>query len=59
MARGQVTKFTSGDDLEDDFTTIDDGKEKKTSEPNADITSNEPNVKPKKKQGTKMVNFVG
>lgn len=59
MARGQVTKFASGDDLEDDFTTIDDGKEKTTSEPKADVASNESNVKPKKKQGPKVVNFVG
>nr|XP_043632070.1 uncharacterized protein C683.02c [Erigeron canadensis] len=56
MARGQVTKFASGDDLEDDFTTVDDRKDK-TSEPKAAV--NEPNVKAKKKQGTKVVNFVG
>ncbi|KAM0069237.1 putative transcription factor interactor and regulator CCHC(Zn) family [Helianthus debilis subsp. tardiflorus] len=59
MARGQVTKFSSGDDLEDDFTMIDDGKEKNKSVVKADTASNEPNVKSKKKQGTKVVNFVG
>ena len=57
VARGQVTKFASGDDLEDDFSMIEDDKEKKTFEPKADIVSNE--SKPKKKQGTKVVNFVG
>nr|GEY26002.1 zinc finger CCHC domain-containing protein 9 [Tanacetum cinerariifolium] len=45
IARGQVTKFSSGDDLEDDFTMIDDGKEKKTSEPNAESASNAATVK--------------
>ncbi|GKB29191.1 RNA-directed DNA polymerase, eukaryota, nucleotide-binding alpha-beta plait domain protein [Tanacetum coccineum] len=59
IARGQVTKFSSGDDLEDDFTMIDDGKEKKTSEPNADAASNAAAAKSKKKQGTKVVNFMG
>ncbi|PWA82493.1 VASCULAR-RELATED NAC-DOMAIN 6 [Artemisia annua] len=59
IARGQVTKFSSGDDLEDDFTMIDDGKEKKISEPNADAASNATIVKSKKKQGTKVVNFMG
>ncbi|KAL7612858.1 hypothetical protein Lser_V15G09413 [Lactuca serriola] len=57
VARGQVTKFASGDDLEDDFSMIEDDKEKKTFEPKADIVSKE--SKPKKKQGTKVVNFVG
>ncbi|KAI3704873.1 hypothetical protein L1987_75102 [Smallanthus sonchifolius] len=59
MARGQVTKFASGDDLEDDFIMMDDGKEKNKSVVKTDTDSHEPNVKPKKKQGTKVVNFVG
>ncbi|XVE58535.1 hypothetical protein DITRI_Ditri04bG0177200 [Diplodiscus trichospermus] len=51
--RGQVTKFTSGDDLEDDFVT-------------REIVSNDASdakdakIKPKKrKQGPKVVNFQG
>lgn len=54
-----MTKFASGDDLEDDFIMLDDGKEKNKSVVKADSASNELNVKPKKKQGTKVVNFVG
>uniref|UniRef100_A0A5B7AQB5 Putative zinc finger CCHC domain-containing protein 9 n=1 Tax=Davidia involucrata TaxID=16924 RepID=A0A5B7AQB5_DAVIN len=60
--RGQVTKFFSGDDLEDDFVTDDtnNGNKDKSSEskggPASDFKDN--NVKPKKKQGPKVVNFV-
>ncbi|KAD5961249.1 hypothetical protein E3N88_12722 [Mikania micrantha] len=56
MARGRVTKFTSGDDLEDDFTVIDDGKEKNKSVPKADTDFSESSVKVKKKQGMKVAN---
>ncbi|KVH94949.1 hypothetical protein Ccrd_002993 [Cynara cardunculus var. scolymus] len=56
MARGKVTKFTSGDDLEGYFTMAGDGKEKTTSEQIAeDVASNKSNVKPKKKQDPKWL----
>ena len=48
MARGKLTKFVSGDDLEDDFMADDTQK-----------NSEESNLKSKKKQGPKVVNFVG
>lgn len=58
--RGKVTKFISGDDLDDDF-TVDDtlGKlaESKVDPDASDLKDN--HVKPKKKQGPKVVNFVG
>ncbi|KAL3653511.1 hypothetical protein CASFOL_003192 [Castilleja foliolosa] len=44
----RVTKFTSGDDLEDDFVSV---------VPNEDKQKDK-DVKPKKKQGPKVVNFV-
>lgn len=54
MPQGQVTKFVSGDDLEDDFLTEDKDKE-----PVSDLKDDN-NVKPKKKkQGPKIVKFVG
>ena len=59
--RGQVIKFASGDDLEDDFFTDDkhggnkDGSESKVSSAS---NSKESCVKPKKKQGPSIVNFV-
>lgn len=53
MPRGKVTKFISGDDLDDDFTTND------TPTTNEDQASKDNPVKPKKKQGPKVVNFVG
>nr|GEV40248.1 reverse transcriptase domain-containing protein [Tanacetum cinerariifolium] len=37
---------------------IDDGKEKKPSKPNVESASNTAGVKSKKKQGTKVVNFM-
>ena len=54
-----MTKFASGDDLEDDFNMVEDDKDKETCEPKADIASKEPIVKSKKKKGPKVVNFVG
>ncbi|KAL9412260.1 hypothetical protein AB3S75_045810 [Citrus x aurantiifolia] len=60
---GQVTKFTSGDDLLDDFLTEDAniGNKDKSSTSKVDSTSDSTNakVKQKKKQGSKVVNFVG
>lgn len=47
---GQVTKFVSGDDMDDDFTT-----EVKSEEKNKSAKSEDGNVKPKK--GPKVVNF--
>ncbi|KAL7254061.1 hypothetical protein ACSBR1_008413 [Camellia fascicularis] len=63
--RGQVTKFVSGDDLDDDFITEDEhsSKNNKSSEskggPGTATDFKDKNVKSKKKQGTKVVNFVG
>lgn len=55
--RGKVTKLTSGDDLEDDF-TIDVQAESKEVAP-APTDLKDIDVKPKKKRGPKVVNFVG
>lgn len=52
---GQVTKLTSGDDLDDDFMAEDSNV---TLTPVADNIK-ENDVKPKKKKGPKVVNFVG
>lgn len=52
--RPQVTKLMSGDDLEDDF-VMDD---KSTAKKNTIVDPSEPENS-KKKQGTKVVNFVG
>lgn len=62
MQRGKVTKFISGDDLDDDFLMGEtDGSKTKPSEskgdPASDFKTN--NVKAKKKQVPKVVNFVG
>ena len=60
--RGQVIKFASGDDLEDDFFTDDKhgGNKDESSESKVGSASNskESCVKPKKKQGPSIVNFV-
>lgn len=60
--RGQVIKFASGDDLEDDFFTDDKhgGNKDGSSESKVGSVSNskESCVKPKKKQGPSIVNFV-
>ncbi|TKY51302.1 hypothetical protein E2542_SST22812 [Spatholobus suberectus] len=50
---GQVTKFVSGDDIEDDFMTDDihSGDKSKS------VKSTDGHVKPKKKKGPKVVNF--
>ncbi|KAM4069040.1 hypothetical protein ACJW30_12G059700 [Castanea mollissima] len=59
--RGQVIKFTSGDDLEDDFFTDDKhGGNKDGSESKVGLASKskESCAKPKKKQGPSIVNFV-
>jgi len=59
-----VTKFLSGDDLEDDFIMVDEDKVKKEpkkttkSDPIAS-QANHNQTKVKKKQGPKVVNFVG
>lgn len=60
--RPRVTKFVSGDDLDDDF-MIDasSGKKEQSTEPilgSASIPQESP-IKSKKKQGPKVVNFVG
>lgn len=63
MQRGKVTKFSSGDDLDDDFVmgeAYSDNKNKPSESkggPASDSKAN--NVKAKKKQGPKVVNFVG
>lgn len=63
MQRGKVTKFSSGDDLDDDFVmgeAYSDNKNKPSEskgDPASDSKAN--NVKAKKKQGPKVVNFVG
>ncbi|CAL5209526.1 unnamed protein product [Lathyrus oleraceus] len=49
--KGQVTKFVSGDDMDDDFTT----QEIKSDEKNKSAKSKDGSVKPKK--GPKIVNF--
>ncbi|KAL5746331.1 hypothetical protein ACOSP7_027477 [Xanthoceras sorbifolium] len=63
MPRGKVTKFSGGDDLDDDFATeaTPSGNNDKSSK-SKDVTASDPkdgNVKSKKKQGPKVVNFVG
>ncbi|KAL5568004.1 hypothetical protein UlMin_024579 [Ulmus minor] len=62
-SRGKVTKFVSGDDLEDDFMINDTqvGKKNKSTEPKAGSASDsqETHLKSKKKQGPKVVNFEG
>lgn len=58
---GKVTKLTSGDDLDDDF-MMEDAHKGDAEEPiNEKIPSLVPesNEKTKKKQGPKVVNFVG
>lgn len=61
--RGQVIKFVSGDDIEDDFMTVEthDGKKEKSTEAKLGSASHsqENKLKSKKKQGSKVVNFVG
>ncbi|KAB2596673.1 hypothetical protein D8674_032123 [Pyrus ussuriensis x Pyrus communis] len=64
LPRGKVTKFLSGDDLEDDFSFIDEKKNGVTQDKSAGTVcpaslSQESTVKSKKKQGPKVVNFVG
>ncbi|KAF5731162.1 hypothetical protein HS088_TW19G00767 [Tripterygium wilfordii] len=61
--RPKVTKFVSGDDLEDDFLTVGTtgGNKEKASE-SADVPSSDlgdVNTKSKKIKGPKVVNFVG
>lgn len=60
--RPQVTKFVSGDDLDGDFVieeTSSGNKGKSASKVGSASDSKEGNVKSKKKEGTKVVNFVG
>lgn len=62
--RGKVTKFASGDDLEDDFSFVGEKTGAKTEDKSSDIVGSASlpqgsNVKSKKKQGPKIVNFVG
>ena len=58
-----MTKFVSGDDLDDDFLTEDtySGNKSKSSESKGGPASDfkESSVKGKTKQGPKVVNFVG
>ena len=58
--RPKVTKFVSGDDLDDDFNT-NTGPEEKSSQAkiHPDPESKTSHVKPTKKQDPKVVNFVG
>lgn len=62
MPMGKVTKF-SGDDLEDDFMTEDTSNVNKDKSSKLKDTSisdpKDSTVKSKKKQGPKVVNFVG
>lgn len=62
--RGKLTKFTSGDDLEDDFSFIGEKSVAKTEDDSAVVAGSasrpqEATVTSKKKQGPKIVNFVG
>ncbi|KAK9292342.1 hypothetical protein L1049_020308 [Liquidambar formosana] len=60
--RGQVTKFISGDDLDDDFMADDTyNSNNKSSESKVDPASESKgsHVKSKKKVRTKIVNFIG
>ncbi|GKV31139.1 hypothetical protein SLEP1_g39873 [Rubroshorea leprosula] len=52
--RRQITKFTSGDDLDDDFRVEDSASKVQNTSNSKDM-----NVKSKKKQGPKVVKFVG
>lgn len=57
-----MTKFVSGDDLDGDFVieeTSSGNKGKSASKVGSASDSKEGNVKSKKKEGTKVVNFVG
>lgn len=58
---GQVTKLTSGDDLDDDFTMEDahTGDAEQPADEKIPSLVPESNEKAKKKQGPKVVNFVG
>ncbi|KAH9611065.1 hypothetical protein KSS87_018968 [Heliosperma pusillum] len=60
--RPKVTKLFSGDDLEDDFMIEDDSKNKNESKKIKDVLAPETthiDTKVKKKEGSKVVNFVG
>lgn len=59
--RGKVTKLVSGDDLDDDFNFVDKKRGGATDESVESPASHaqESPVKSKKKQGPKVVNFVG
>ncbi|KAL8153452.1 hypothetical protein V2J09_011212 [Rumex salicifolius] len=57
--RGKVTNLVSGDDLEDDFMIDDHQAGDKKKPDKSDIKENDVQVKPKPKQGSKVVNFVG
>ncbi|CAM8903431.1 unnamed protein product [Rhodiola kirilowii] len=56
MARGQVTKFTSGDDLEDDFSTV---KAVVTIDTSTKLDAEGKQLTKQKKKAPKVVNFVG
>lgn len=55
--RGQVIKFTSGDNLEDDF--MGDERHKQNRDKSSLTESNNSHIKSKKRQGPKVINFVG
>lgn len=55
--RGQVIKFTSGDDLEDDF--MGDERHKQNRDKSSLTESNDTHIESKKRQGPKVINFVG
>ncbi|KAK1554855.1 hypothetical protein Q3G72_018374 [Acer saccharum] len=65
LPRGKVTKFTGGDDLDDDFMTEvahSVNNDKSSVSKDVPISESDPKeviVKSKKKQGPKVVNFVG
>lgn len=58
-----MTKFVSGDDIDDDFMTVDTSSGKKGQSAVAILGSashpQESILKSKKKQGPKVVNFIG
>lgn len=54
-----MTKLVSGDDLEDDFMIEDDSKVENDSTKSKGDPENPNHAKVKRKQGPKVVNFVG
>ncbi|XP_010537180.1 PREDICTED: DNA-binding protein HEXBP [Tarenaya hassleriana] len=62
IPRGKVTKLTSGDDLEDDFVmgdTKSNNKNKSSEAKTGASDQSRSDANPRKRQGPKVVNFVG